>query len=283
MFSPETFLLVSALLFGLSAFVLIYQFTINGLQLYQGSFINKVDHGMKNAFIYMDPKMLFTFQMLAILAGGVLGYLFAGIVGIVLVVAGVAALPGVILRVLRQRRADRFVYQLPDALSSIASSLRSGSNLAKAMSQIAEQQPAPISQEFSVILSEYKMGRVLEDSLQDMYKRIDRQEVDLLNSAITISRSVGGNLADTLDTLAKTLREKAQVEGKIKALTAMGRMQGWVVGFIPVGVFLMLRKQEPEGMNAMFTDLVGWVTLFVISVMMIVAVMMIRKIVNIDV
>jgi tight adherence protein B len=283
MFSSETFLLVSALLFGLSAFVLIYQFTINGLQLYQGSFINKVDHGMKNAFIYMDPKMLFTFQMLAILAGGVLGYLFAGIVGIVLVVAGVAALPGVILRVLRQRRADRFVYQLPDALSSIASSLRSGSNLAKAMSQIAEQQPAPISQEFSVILSEYKMGRVLEDSLQDMYKRIDRQEVDLLNSAITISRSVGGNLADTLDTLAKTLREKAQVEGKIKALTAMGRMQGWVVGFIPVGVFLMLRKQEPEGMNAMFTDLVGWVTLFVISVMMIVAVMMIRKIVNIDV
>ena len=283
MFSSETFLLVTALLFGLSAFVLIYQFTINGLQLYQGSFINKVDHGMKNAFIYMDPKMLFTFQMLAILAGGVLGYLFAGIVGIVLVVAGVAALPGVILRVLRQRRADRFVYQLPDALSSIASSLRSGSNLAKAMSQIAEQQPAPISQEFSVILSEYKMGRVLEDSLQDMYKRIDRQEVDLLNSAITISRSVGGNLADTLDTLAKTLREKAQVEGKIKALTAMGRMQGWVVGFIPVGVFLMLRKQEPEGMNAMFTDLVGWVTLFVISVMMIVAVMMIRKIVNIDV
>ena len=276
MFSSETFLLVSALLFGLSAFVLIYQFTINGLQLYQGSFINKVDHGMKNAFIYMDPKMLFTFQMLAILAGGMLGYLFAGIVG-------VAALPGVILRVLRQRRADRFVYQLPDALSSIASSLRSGSNLAKAMSQIAEQQPAPISQEFSVILSEYKMGRVLEDSLQDMYKRIDRQEVDLLNSAITISRSVGGNLADTLDTLAKTLREKAQVEGKIKALTAMGRMQGWVVGFIPVGVFLMLRKQEPEGMNAMFTDLVGWVTLFVISVMMIVAVMMIRKIVNIDV
>jgi tight adherence protein B len=151
------------------------------------------------------------------------------------------------------------------------------------MQQIAEQQPPPISQEFMVILSEYKMGRPLEDSLMDMYKRINRQEVDLLISAISISRSVGGNLADTLETLAKTLREKAQIEGKIDALTSMGRMQGWVVGLIPVAVMLMLRKQEPEGMNALFNEPIGWITLAGIALLMFIAVMMIRKIVNIDI
>ena len=101
--------------------------------------------------------------------------------------------------------------------------------------------------------------------------------------AISISRSVGGNLADTLETLAKTLREKAQIEGKINALTAMGRMQGWVVGLMPVAVMLMLRHQEPEGMKALFNEPIGWATMVVIGILMAVAAMMIRKIVNIDI
>ena len=78
-----------------------------------------------------------------------------------------------------------------------------------------------------------------------------------MNSAIAISQSVGGNLADTLDTLADTLREKAQVEGKIDALTSQGRMQGWVASLLPVGVALMLNKQEPEAMRVLYTEPIG--------------------------
>ncbi len=281
--SEQLTLLLMVVISSITGFILIYTFTVHGIKIYRSNFVRKMDHGLKNLFLFKDPKFLFLIHVAGIVLGTVLGYLYAQVFGLIVGAIITILLPGIIIRRLRKKRINNFIYQLPDALNSIAASLRAGTNLAKAMQQIAEQQPPPISQEFTVILSEYKMGRQLEDSLMDMYKRINRQEVDLLISAISISRSVGGNLADTLETLAKTLREKAQIEGKIDALTSMGRMQGWVVGLIPVAVMLMLRKQEPEGMNALFNEPIGWITLAVIALLMFIAVMMIRKIVNIDI
>jgi len=276
-------LVIMVTIFSVFGFILIYTFTVHGIKLYHGSFVKKMDHGLKNLFLVKDPKILFFFHVLGVIVGSSAGYLYADVFGMIVGTIISIALPGFIIRRLKKKRINDFIYQLPDALNSISASLRAGTNLAKAMQQIAEQQPAPICQEFTLILAEYKMGKPLEESLQDMYKRIERQEVDLLISAISISRSVGGNLADTLETLAKTLREKAQIEGKIDALTSMGRMQGWVVGAIPVAVMLMLRKQEPEGMAALFDEPIGWLTLVVIGILMTIAVLMIRKIVNIDI
>jgi tight adherence protein B len=147
---------------------------------------------------------------------------------------------------------------------------------------IQEQTP-PISKEFAVILSEYKMGRKLEESFDDLYKRISRPEVELLNSAISISRAVGGDLADTIESLADTLRERAKVQNKINALTAMGKMQGWVSCLIPGLVALSLFKQEPEAMEVLISEPIGWITLAVISVMMLGAIFVINKIVDIDI
>ncbi len=283
MLSEQQYLVAMVIIFSVISFILIYTFTVNGVKLYRNNFVNKMDHGLRNLFLVKDPKTLFLLHIAGIIAGTGLGYLYADMFGLVAGCIISIALPGLIIKKLKKKRINNFIYQLPDALNSISASLRAGTNLAKAMQQIAEQQPPPISQEFTLILSEYKMGKPLEESLMDMGKRINRQEVDLLISAISISRSVGGNLAETLETLAKTLREKAQIEGKIDALTAMGRMQGWVVGLIPLAVMLMLRKQEPEGMAALFDEPIGWITLVVIAFLMFIAAMMIRKIVNIDI
>jgi len=283
MTSNPQFLVAMVTVFCVIGFILVYTFTVNGVKLYRNRFVSKVDHGLRNLFLIKDPKTLFLFHVAGVLVGSVAGYLYASYFGLIVGCVLAVLLPGFLLKRMKKKRINSFIYQLPDALNSMSASLRAGTNLAKAMQQIAEQQPAPISQEFTLILSEYKMGKPLEDSMDDMYKRIHRQEVDLLISAISISRSVGGNLAETLETLAKTLREKAQIEGKIDALTAMGRMQGWVVGAIPVAVMLMLRKQEPEGMAALFDEPVGWLTLVVIAFLMFIAVLMIRKIVNIDI
>jgi len=281
--SEHLSLIIMVVVATITGFILVYSFTVHGVKIYRDNFVRKMDHGLKNLFLFKDPKALFIMHIAGIFFGTLVGYLYADVFGLIVGAILTILLPGILIRRMKKRRINSFIYQLPDALNSIAASLRAGTNLAKAMQQIAEQQPPPISQEFTVILSEYKMGRQLEDSLMDMYKRITRQEVDLLISAIAISRSVGGNLADTLETLAKTLREKAQIEGKIDALTSMGRMQGWVVGLIPVAVMMMLRKQEPEGMDALFNEPIGWVTLLVIAILMTIAVLMIRKIVNIDI
>lgn len=270
-------------IFSIAGFILIYTIAGNGLKIYRSNFIKKVDHGLKKIFLFKDPETLFLFHILILMTGCLLGYWYADFTGLIIGATLTIALPGFLLQQLKTRRVNKFIYQLPDALNSLSATLRAGTNLTRAMEQIAEQQPHPICQEFTVILSEYKMGRKLDESLADMHKRINRQEVNLLISAITISRSVGGNLAETLETLAKTLREKAQIEGKIEALTAMGKMQGWVVGLIPVAVMLMLRKQEPEGMHALFNEPIGWLVLTGIILMMFIAIMMIRKIVNIDI
>ena len=116
-----------------------------------------------------------------------------------------------------------------------------------------------------------------------MQARIPRPELELMNGAINISRSVGGNLADTLESLAMTLNETVAVEGKINALTAMGRMQGWVVSLVPAVIAVALYLMNPDSIRPLFTELHGWITLGIVIVMMTLAVIMIRKIVNIDV
>jgi tight adherence protein B len=161
--------------------------------------------------------------------------------------------------------------------------MRSGANLTRGLEQLASWQPAPLRQEFSQVLSEYQIGRDLGESLENLHRRINKPEVELTTGAINISRQVGGNLADTLESLAETLAEKITIEGKIKALTAMGRMQGWVVTAVPLFMGLAMYLTNPEQIMPLFTESGGWVILIVISIMMMLAVFTIRKIVNIDV
>jgi tight adherence protein B len=98
-----------------------------------------------------------------------------------------------------------------------------------------------------------------------------------------VSRDTGGNLAETLEQLAQTLRTKITLEGKIRALTAQGKLQGVVVGLLPVGLMFVLSKMEPEAMAPLFHSWYGWVTLAVIAVLELIGLLIIRKIVNIDV
>ena len=275
--------IVLMLVFGGLAVLAAYQFVVAGATFYEKRFVRRVGTNLSESFLFLDPRVLFLINLGLMAVAGIIGFILLDFPGMVLGILLVAAVPSIALRQIKKRRADKFVYQFPDCLNSMASSLRAGSSLARSMEQVALQQPAPVSQEFAVVISEYKMGRDLEESLRGMCKRLQRQELELFSSAISISRSVGGNLADTLATLAQTLREKAQVEGKIDALTSMGRLQGWVVGLMPVLVGLMVYKQEPEAMSALVKEPIGWIVLGILSVALIIATVMIRKIVNIDV
>lgn len=250
---------------------------------YRGAFVATVSAGLKQDFIVGDPHMLFALSLALTLVLGATGYVAFGPIGALAAafIAGVG--PRLSVSWLARRRKRRFVYQLPDALLALASALRAGSNLMQGLELLATRQPAPLSQEFTIVLAEYRVGRPLADSLKDMRERIASAELDLMNTAINVSRRVGGNLADTLQSLARTLQEKAHVEGKIEALTAMGRAQGWVVGLLPVFVGAVLYHQQPQRMSQMFTDWYGWVVLGVVAAMMALAAWMIRKIVRIDV
>lgn len=278
-----TYVVIFSVIFGVCLVLGSYQYLVQGAGLYQQQFVRNVGGTLKDSFLYLDPRFLFFVNIALLIVAGTVGYFILGPVGALLAIVVTSLLPGLAMRTLRKKRAEKFVYQLPDCLSSMAAALRAGTNLTRAIEQAAQQQPIPISQEFSLVVAEYKLGRDLNDALGDMYTRVRMPEVELFNSAVAISRSVGGNLADTLLILAETLREKAQMEGKIQAMTAMGRMQGWVVGLMPYLLGLFLLRQEPGAMRALFFEPIGWLVLAVLFLMTFIAAVMIKKIVTIDV
>lgn len=254
-----------------------------GARSYQSAFVAMVAAGLKQNFIVANPHSLFALNVVLTLVLGTLGYTTIGPVGAVAAAILAVAGPRLTVVYLAKKRTQRFVYQLPDALLALASALRAGSNLTKGLELLATRQPPPLAQEFTIVLAEYRIGRQLADALTDMRRRVATPELDLMNTAINVSRRVGGNLADTLEALAKTLQEKAHIEGKIDALTSMGRAQGWVVGLLPIFIGFVLYQQQPERMSLMFTEWYGWIVLAVIAVMMAIAAWLIRKIVSIDV
>jgi tight adherence protein B len=151
------------------------------------------------------------------------------------------------------------------------------------MDFVATETAAPFSQELSLVLREQKLGVSFEDAMESMGRRLSLEEIDLMVSAITISKNVGGNLSEVLERLANTLRSKAALEGKIVALTSQGKLQGIVVGLLPVFLGFVLFQMEPEAMQPLFTTIYGWIVVSIISVLLLIGGFFIKKIITIDV
>lgn len=275
-----------ALMISLSAFlgiILFIRITKMLFTIYRENFLTSVDRGLQDVLLYMDPRQLFTLQMLLILISFPIMLLVFNAAIAIVVVATILALPRFILPMMKKNRNAKLILQLPDTLSSLSASLRSGLNLIQSLQQIVKNQPAPISQEFAQVLIEYRMGKDLNDSLDALANRVEREELLIMNSSIKIARAVGGNLSDTLDALAETLREKARLEGRIQALTSMGKAQAWVATFFPVVVGYLLYRMEPVAVGKLFTTMGGWMALATALALVVLANLIIRKLVNIDV
>ena len=278
--------LVSFVLIGVAFFCVTWVLSNVARQLfslYQKNFYQQVDKGLRDVVVMMEPGQIFTVTLIAAIVFVPLVFWITNIVLAMTLAVIIFVAPTFVLKVMKKRRSDDFVDQLPDALSSISSSLRSGLNLVKAFQQVAKNQPQPLAQEFTQVLVEYRVGSDLNESLDALDKRIGRDDLLLMNSAIKISRTVGGNLADTLEVLSRTLREKSKVEGKIRALTSMGKAQGTLATFFPVFIGYVFYKIEPEAMSMLFTTNLGLIWLGVMITMSVMAFFMIQKIVNVDV
>ncbi|MNM99126.1 Bacterial type II secretion system protein F domain protein [compost metagenome] len=178
---------------------------------------------------------------------------------------------------------DRIQQQLPDGLLMLASSLRAGVGFNPALETLAQDGQPPLAQELSLILREQHMGVRTEEALEHFAQRVPIDDAKLFVAAVTISREVGGNLAETLATLAETLRRKLMMEGKVKALTAQGRLQGIVMAMLPAGLVGFLVLFYPETMDPMFHTWQGWCVIALIFVLEYLGYRMCRKIMTIDI
>jgi len=151
------------------------------------------------------------------------------------------------------------------------------------MEVVRREMPPPISKEFGQALAEMNLGIATEEALMNLTRRIKSDDLDLVVTAVVIQRTVGGNLASVLDTIAETIRERVRIKGEIRALTAQGRISGLVIGLLPVGLALLLFFISPGYISFLWSTPTGMMLAGIAVGTEILGVLMIKKIVNIKV
>ena len=254
------------------------------MESYKENFTTTATTNMTDMFLFIDPNRLFVINLIAIVVLPLLVWILTRDIPAVLVmVAVVVLLPSLFYKSMRKKRLKRIEDQLPDSLSMVSGAMRAGASLNIALEGLVKEQPAPISQEFELLLREQRLGMDFDDSLKKMEKRIPIQDFSMLVTALRINREIGGNLAETMESLGETLRRKAMMEGKIDSLTAQGKLQGIVMTGLPLLMGVLLNFMEPEAMSKLWTTTIGYAVMALIIVMEIMGYLMIRKITTIDV
>lgn len=251
---------------------------------YQRRFLHGVARQLQRAHIYVDASRLLALNVGLAAAATGLTHILTGAPLLTLAVAlACGGLPRLILWWLRHRRITALRLQLPDIAMLLAGGLRAGMSLNQALAQAAAEMPVPLRQELELMLREQRLGASFESALAGLERRVPLEEAMLLCAALRISRQTGGHLAQILESLADALRRKIALEGKIRSLTAQGRLQGWAMGLLPVLCGLALAAIEPEGMSLLFTTPLGWATCSVLVLMQGVGLHCLRRVVRIDV
>ena len=247
-------------------------------------FTRETGFRLRELFLFVDPARLYALNLaLTMLAAG-LGWLASGSLALALIIGLLLAIsPGAIFRWLRARRLERIEQQLPDALQMLAGTARAGLSLPAAIRQVSTELAPPLQQELLLLQHEQRLGVSLDDALENLALRVPVQPVKLMVSAMRIASETGGGLAETLERTATTLRSQHAMELKIRALTAQGKLQAWVVGLLPVFLLWVLARLEPDAMALLWSTRLGWGVLAAVLVMEIIGVALIRRIVSIDI
>jgi tight adherence protein B len=203
-------------------------------------------------------------------------------VAIIFGVAGFFA-PGLYVKYRQRRRFRALNNQLGDTIILLSNALKAGYSFAQAMATIAKSAPAPMCDEFNRAVREMNLGITVDDALEHMNARILSDDFDLMVTAVQIHRVVGGNLAEVLDTIAFTIRERIRIQGEIRTLTAQARASGYIITGLPFGLIAVLTFLSPSYITPLFKHPLGWAMLTVALIMMGIGYAIIRKISNIEV
>jgi tight adherence protein B len=193
------------------------------------------------------------------------------------------SLPRFLVEQFRERRARMLEDQLLDALAFMSNGLKSGLSLLQAMDMVRKELPDPIAQEFALTLNEQRLGVPIEDALLGLEKRIGSEDIQIVVTSINILRQSGGNLAETFDTVANTIRERKKVEGRVRSLTAQGIAQGVIIVCMPFVLAFSLWLIDPVLISRLWSTWLGWVMIFAMLILQALGGGMIRKIVKIEV
>jgi tight adherence protein B len=184
---------------------------------------------------------------------------------------------------LENKRKKQYQLQMVDALTLLANGIRAGLTLPQAIGMVVDELPAPISQEFNLVLQQSKIGVPLDEALENMKKRVYTEDNEMFVTSVNILRETGGNLAEVFDTIVSVIRERVRLQLKIDTYVASGKIQAYIIGCMPFLMIIMFGSGDPEYFPLLFGTVLGVIALIIICGMVGLGMLAILKIIDIKV
>ena len=246
--------------------------------------LGSVERSLRAADFPLRPaEVIFAYCMLAVIVPLVTLLLLRSTQLFILSVLVFVILPPQALKIAVKIRRKKFVGQLPDALTTLAGSLRAGRSLGQALEALSREMPAPMGRELRKVVAEIRLGRPMSAALDDAVDRVGSPDFRWAVLAMSIQAEVGGNLAELLGQVAETMRARSRLRGEVKALTAEGRASAGMLVIMPPALGAVMYAVNPDYMGPMFTETAGHIMLGVSVVMIFMGFLWMKKIVTIDV
>jgi len=237
----------------------------------------RIANKLEESFIFWEKEKFLLLSFIPFILGIISFVLFKHIAGLILGFILGLGFPNFMATIATKARIRRFQGQLVDSLMILTSSLKAGLSFIQAIEVLCEEMPAPISQEFYLVLKENKLGVSLEESLRSLRKRIPLEEVNLVVTSILISRESGGELTKVFSRLTETIRNNIKLKEKISTLTLQGKLQGIIMMIMPFAFGYFVYKQNPDHFTVMLQDQQGRMLLFIAAGLQLVGMVLIKK------
>lgn len=248
------------------------------------SYMAKIEQQLIAANSKMSATEHILLRIACVLGGFVFGWVVSGLMfsGLLLAIVG-WIIPAFLLSRQQTQRVKAFNNQLPDMLNLMVGSLRAGHGLLHACNVVSREMPEPLATEIGVVIRETSLGYNLDEAWERLADRMGSDDLDLIVTTFRIQNEVGGSLADVLDTIAQTIRERIKLKGEIGVLTAQQRLSGWVLSLLPFVIGTVLMLLNPDYMMGMFEP--GWPRLIpvICGIMIILGNITIQQILKIEV
>jgi len=263
--------------------LVIYSVFVRAYEQYQERYLVRSLDDLGNMFLFIDPRQLLALNVATMVLLGLLAYvIFNALLALMATILGFF-LPMLLIKHLRKRRIRNFNAQLVDALQGMSNAFKAGLTFQQSVEFIAKDAPNPLGQEFTLYVREVKLGVSLDQALLNMAARVGSDDLDLVAVSTNIARQLGGNMSEMFETLSNTIRERFRLEGKIAAMTAQGKLQGWIVAAMPIVLGIVLNYQRPDLMQPLLNSYWGYAMIAAVAVMEVLGLLIIRRIVNIDI
>ena len=279
---------------GLGSFIFCY---VNSIKIF--AWIDEQTSGTReyilNKFeiihVEVDPQKVTWGLLIISIGSGIVVFCTLAIIGKTAlgVVAGIAAtivgwkLPRPAVDFFEEKRKKKYQLQMVDALNLLANGIRAGLTMPQAIGMVVDELPAPVSQEFNLVLQQAKIGVPLDEALENLKKRVYTEDNEMFVTSVNILRETGGNLAEVFDTITLVIRERVRLQLKIDTYVASGKMQAYIIGCMPFAMIVMFGSGDPDYFPLLFGTLLGIAALLLICGMVGLGMFVILKIIDIKV